>query len=247
MESPTVFEVGRHVDELDVCAARGMAVALHELRKLNGVVKVVAERALRQFKEDSSDPSKLPLRRIWRTAEMMSQQFDIIEILATGQLSALPLSDPIHLRQVMERCREIYGDELLRLETVVVGLRDDRMRACERTFAIIPMVLIDNALRHSVSGSSVLIQLSGHGNTVELSVSNDVTGDEPLDDRIYEQGYRGARSTGSGNGLFVAQQVARQHHTVIRVACEETDAGVRRCTFRVSFNLLEGPSDVDVV
>lgn len=117
---------------------------------------------------------------------------------------------------------------------------------CYDSFGTIPLVLLDNAIKYSLSGQPVDITINdgpGLGEvTIEVSsVSPTVAADDQA--RIFEKGYRGNLSEklaarGEGLGLYLCQMVAQAHGTTIQHSGTKTGFakdGIEysRNTFRV--------------
>jgi signal transduction histidine kinase len=86
--------------------------------------------------------------------------------------------------------------------------------------------LLANALKYAAAGSPILLQVSavqrGGRACVEFAVHND-PGDSGMPDpaRVFERYYRAPTATqvaGTGLGLWLSQNLARQMHSEIRLA-----------------------------
>lgn len=89
--------------------------------------------------------------------------------------------------------------------------------------------LVDNALRHTPAGSTVVVSSGSDGGEVWLAVSDDGPGvPEEHRQRIFERFYRvddGARASGSGLGLAIAGELAAAMGGAVRL--EESERGAR--------------------
>jgi K+-sensing histidine kinase KdpD len=110
-----------------------------------------------------------------------------------------------------------------------------RIAACDKTFAIIPTVLIENALKYAIKDTSIVVEVYTDSGQYALSVSNDAVENKLLNDQIFEKGRRAAGGDGSGHGLYLAQLVAKQHRARIKLSVRSEGIGVVRCTFTVKF------------
>lgn len=219
------------------------AMALHEVRKLNRTVKILAERRCIEEKPDdpvSADPSMV---KIWKASEMMSREFDVIEVLANEALTEIPLNTVSEPYKLFDKCVRIYRpeDDPDRIVISAPPNYDAKIRACDKTLPIIPTVLLDNARRYSAPKTPIEVRVEpDERRECVVTVSNFATEEKVLDNTVFERGVRGETDTdGSGNGLYVAQLVAGQHGTRITVHNSPPTRGLRRHTFRIAFRTIE--------
>ena len=120
---------------------------------------------------------------------------------------------------------------------------------CYNSFDTIPLVLLDNAMKYSLSGQPIDITINdgpGGGQvTLEVtSISPTIAGADRV--RMFDKGYRGhvaakVASGGSGLGLYLAQTVAKAHGATIQHRANEGTFGkdgteYSENTFRVIFS-----------
>ena len=95
---------------------------------------------------------------------------------------------------------------------IVVG-RPERLRVAIEN-------LVQNALRHAPVFTAILVRAVRDGEGIVIEVA-DEGGGVPTRDRvrIFEVGYRGARPVGRGTGLglMIARDVAREHHGALEL------------------------------
>ena len=179
--------------------------AFHELIKLNGAVKQHAELLLESWPEDGN------VRTIFSSAEMMSRQFEILELIANQELTKLPVKNRSTLKLLVYKCLKIYetraSAKKIRFEK---KLAEGDILVCNKTFPIIPFVLIDNAIRYSRENGRVLVEVVTERGSCELRVSNHCDFFVEAE-KLFRKGSRGNEGEGSGNGLYLAQLVAAQH------------------------------------
>jgi light-regulated signal transduction histidine kinase (bacteriophytochrome) len=216
------------------------SMALHEIRKLNREVKQTAERICRLMSPDDPDNADPELVKIMKTSELMSHQFDVIEILANETLATLPLNSTSEIYKIFDKCARIYRSERRRIMLEAPPNYHARVKVCDKTFPIIPSVLIENALKYSADLEVRISIQPGGQDKVIVAVSNLARLKAPLTEAVFMRGYRASQdSEGSGNGLYVAQLVARQHSTMLRVETLPAHANLTRVTLRAIFHALE--------
>lgn len=229
-------EATRRLHALEDEIAQKHSMALHEIRKMNRTVVQEAERLCSEHSPGNPAQADQRMVNIWKTAELMSKQFDIVEILANETLTRLPVKTPSQVYKIFDKCVRAYqavrGSRRLFLQAPPSF--SPKTLVCEKTFPIIPTVLISNALKYSASNTEVRVMLEPEGRDCVASVISEALGDQVLDEKIFLRGVRASRDNdGSGNGLYVAQLVAKQHGTKIVVDSFATEHNSIRHIFKV--------------
>ena len=218
---------------LEAETVRQQSMALHEIRKLNRQVKQTAERLCLRASPGNIEEAPVDLVSILKASELMSQQFDVIEILANETLAKLPRNSSSHIYKIFDKCARIYRTGQRRIVLDSPANFSPIIDACDKTFPIIPATLIENAQKYAVGDSDIKISIRPDGDFVAVQVENLANLTAPLTNRIFERGVRvsGDRD-GSGNGLYVAQLVAAQHDCIIHVDTLK----VSESSYRVRFH-----------
>ena len=156
--------------------------------------------------------------------------------LLQARIALMPLvANPAAASFGKKRRTPVYRacDRIIRILSPTAAMKGTRLQLagksfndpdCYDSFDTIPLVLLDNAIKYTLSGQPVEITINdgpGFGVvTVEISsVSPTIAdGDQA---RIFEKGYRGNLADkltvrGAGLGLYLGQTVARAHGTTIR-------------------------------
>ena len=203
---------------------RQYSFALHEIRKLNRTIKQTSERM--QMKDyDWSKSADDDLIRVFKASEMMSTQFEVVEVIANEGLANLPLGTKGNLYKLFDKCAHIVSPDkkiLIRGSSAI----EPMVWACDKTIPIIPTVLLLNAMKYKVPGTDVDVDIGVSGSFVQVRVQNRVPAGTRIDSRVFERGFRGViDSDGSGHGLFLARIVAVQHLGTIEIV-ENGDRGI---------------------
>ena len=237
LASRVLTDADAHLRRIELETVQNYAKALHEIRKLNATVKRTAERLCSAKSPEDPDMAPAELVRIWKTSELMSAQFEILEVLAQEHLTTLPLNTATELYRLVDKCVRIYSTPNQPKRIRLKGTKDARrVMGCDKTLPIIPTVLIANALKYSPPNTDVWVTLRQNGDDCVLDVTNYLLPEAKLDDSVFLRGVRAASdSEGSGNGLYVAQLVAKQHGTVITVRTDVEAQNRRTGTFSVQF------------
>lgn len=188
--------------------AQMLPQAFHELRKLNAAVLQTAEKELR-IQTDSR-----ALKSIMSAAELMRNNFDILEVLANVEgMRAMPLDSTINLFDLTYKALCIYEQRAHKRNIGIVQADGDRaiIRGSQKSFPIVPAVLIENAIKYGVVGSRIELSVLARSGRATLEVRNET--DEFIDpNRCFDRGTRFSSTVeGSGFGLFLAKQVVEAH------------------------------------
>jgi len=234
----TLKNIELKLEEIEQASVINHAMALHEIRKLNRTVKQTAERICREENPNYPDMATKNIVKIWKTAELMSQQFDIIEILANESLAELTLNATIEVYRIFDKCVRIYNSED-RNEKIILHSQNTqpvKIDACEKTFSIIPTVLLENALKYGKCDCTIDVNISLSKGECIVEVANYAEHNPLLNNSIFEKGKRASQTKeGSGHGLYLAQLVAKQHGSTISLDVKNILPNEDRVIFKVSF------------
>jgi len=178
------------------------------------------------LKEGTLSPEEQ--RRFLEIASKHSERIGLLveELFELAKLDAQVA--PIHVEpfSMAELAQDVVMQFQLRAEqagvTLTAGIRPD-LPLVSGDIALIERVLvnlIDNAIRHTPSGGSVVVSLvSDHGKlTVFVTDTGTGIAKEALPhifERFYKAGAPASRSTGAGLGLAIAKRILELHGTVL--------------------------------
>lgn len=195
--------------------------AFHELRKLNAAVLQTAEKELRVHSDSRA------LKSIMSAAELMRNNFDILEALANVEgMRAMPIDSTINLFDLTYKTLCIYEQRAAAREISIIQLNGDRaiIRGSQKSFPIVPAVLIENAIKYGIVGSRIELSIFADGNHAVLEVRNQSDGFiDP--NRCFDRGTRFSSTVeGGGFGLFLAKEIVSAHGGTIR--CQKSGKSV---------------------
>jgi signal transduction histidine kinase len=241
-------EAKTRFDEIEAFVASQQAMALHEIRKLNRTIKQNAERFCKDESPTDPDLAHSEIVAIWKAAELMSNQFDVLELLANEDLATLPtksLSEPYRVFDKLIRIfRHAGADRQIDLKAPYGYY--PQVRVCDKTFPILASVLLENAIKYSADSSAIEVTLNpvaSAGVKVRIQIANLAIDARDLNQRIFEKGFRVANDKdGTGKGLYLAQLVAKQHGSILKFAKEpvNTGNGQVRCCFWLDIDEYRG-------
>lgn len=210
--------------------------ALHEIRKLNRNIKREAEDLSHDRVSQESAFLRESVTSILKSSELMTLQFDILDLIANEQLATLPLKTKCEVYRIFDKCVRIYDQSARarRLDLRLAGC-SPRALVCDKTFPILATVLIENAIKYSLEGTVIHIKIESSGETLTVSVSNTAPRAAELPD-IFSKGVRGDSDlSGHGFGLHLASLVAKQHKCELRLTRSVISESLEE--FRFAFSL----------
>lgn len=208
-----------------------VALVSHEFRAPLAVIAAAADN-LATYADESADSIKSRAARIRHTVKRMSM---LIENVLAGDRLDGGLSAPATMRM-------LDLNEILR--TTLAGLDDDATARVEILSGNETMVrgdpallevalqnLIQNALKYSPASSLVTVKVSTERTMALIDVADRGIGVAPDDrERIFTKYFRaaGQQAKGSGLGLYISREIARQHDGDLILAASDAGGTVFR-------------------
>jgi two-component system sensor histidine kinase SenX3 len=199
----------------------------HELKTPIGAMSLLAETM-----RGEDDPEVLGRlsERLHREAMRMSSTIDDLLMLSRIESDDDPFREPVDLpaivRQAAARVEPVATGRRIRLELDAtpspVSVRGDPRQLVSAVYN-----LLDNAVKYSEDGSTVVARTSGGGGDAVIEVIDRGVGIPTRDlERIFERFYRVDRARsrltgGTGLGLAIVRHVAQNHGGTVRVSSRE--------------------------
>ena len=184
---------------------------------------------------------------IVKTVELLQARIALMPLVANPAAASFGRKRKTPIYRVCDRIVRILSPSAA-AKGILLYLTGKSFSApdCYDSFDIIPLVLLDNAIKYSLSKQPVDITINdgpGIGEvTVEISSVSPTIADEDRA-RIFDKGYRGnlaerLTARGAGLGLYLGQTVAKAHGTTIQHSGEKSGfsqngIGYTNNTFRV--------------
>ena len=161
-----------------------------------------------------------------KSAELLVDSFDVLSIFfnpASAATGERVRCEPYKLLDKLAKIIETQGvrGPLGRVRIALLG-RSYRAYDVYDSIMVIPMTLLDNALKYSFGDSvNVTVTDEALGTRIEVTNVGPLIGDDEMD-RIFERSGRGRfaeriQAKGAGVGLFVAAAAAKANGTKIEV------------------------------
>lgn len=149
---------------------------------------------------------------------------------------------PCDLREIAETtARELGPLAAQRGLTIQVNGNKSPVEADPERLEQVVRNLLDNAIRYSPPGATVIVEVATHHGQAELTVADEGPGIEPPElEHVFERFYRGeparpSTTTGSGLGLAICREIAEAHGGAMSVI----SAGGQGSTFCLTLPALK--------
>ena len=211
---------------LDLVRRDFVANISHELKTPVGALALLAETLLNA--EDPADRARLTQRMLdeaHRVGNTIDDLLSLSRVEADQGTEWEPVSVTAVIAEAAARAASAAEQGHITIEAPPDGqlsVRGDSRQLVSALFN-----LLDNAVKYSDPGSSVIIGAHQEGNWMELSVADHGPGIPSRDlDRIFERFYRVDRARsretgGTGLGLAIVRHVATNHGGVVSVESRE--------------------------
>ncbi len=206
----------------------------HELRTPLSLIKGYAE-TLRDVTGGNAEKREKQLGVIIDETERLTKIVGDILLLSQFQAGAVPLDvRPFSLQLLLEDTikRYEYGD--IRREFRIEGLRGQELTVLADRERISQVLynLLNNAVRYSEDGSSIIVKILTLPQKVRVEVIDHGVGirEEELP-YVYDRYYRSlkaerSKENGSGLGLAIVKSILEMHHTSYGVLSKEGEGSV---------------------
>lgn len=210
---------------------RFAADAAHELRTPLAALKTQAQVALKAKNEEERNVAlRKVITGVDRSAHVVQQLLILSQMVPEafrGELIPIDL-----VKQASEIIADLVPEALLKnteIELIPQG-KNLIVMGIPTAISILIRNLVDNAIRYTPPGSTIKVELEETPENVVLSVIDNGPGiPEELHERVFERFFRvlGNKSTGSGLGLGIVQQIAQLHNAKITLETPKTGIGLK--------------------
>ena len=200
-----------------------LTTSIHEIRSVNAALYHCSVEL--QARLSNQGQVEALSRNATALSELLSARITLIDAMASENLVLGIERKPIAIYKKfdkMHRCYQAYG----RAKNVDLRMSgDSRLEVSgDDLTELIPMLLIDNAVKYSPDRSTVAIEVVDQGQRICCSVKSlGPKLEKGEEDLIFLRGYRGERAraagtSGSGIGLYFLQLLVGTHNGTIAVS-----------------------------
>jgi len=220
----TFNQMQAQLRQVDVARKEFIATASHELRtpifSLAGFVELLQDEDLdeetrREFLETMSE----------QVARLQKLSVDLLDLSRLDAGSVELHTEPVDLAELARSVVNEFTPALAEHDTDLdVRLPNQGPEAlCDPVrVAQIMRILLDNALRHTPTGTHVRVGAARSNGTAGLTVTDSGPGlPAHSDTKVFERFYTGDAARGAGLGLAIARELAERMHGRLRVRSAE--------------------------
>jgi hypothetical protein len=205
----------------------------HEVKKLNAQIKDRSDAIIQTFDIDTFETHHSQelkaliekIKTIYICSAMVNTRFSLLDYEKNPQVLQQGAIFSCNIYKKFSKMIKIFSNYLGR--KVPIEIRGNSYRCIDAypTFEMIPLLIIDNAVKYSYQNSPVTISFSESESNllVDIESYSPYCSKEDLD-KIFTKGYRGKHaarvSDGSGIGLFFAKMLCDLHKVEISVSSD---------------------------
>ncbi|WP_180937539.1 sensor histidine kinase [Herbaspirillum seropedicae] len=227
--------------------------ALHEINRWASQINTIAQRMVMKNKEDdfssNFDAASRDMKSLYKASTMLVDAFDFLNIYYNPSSAAFGKKRSVELYKIVDKIKIILMEAEGAAQNKKITINGPLHRYFDlyESFKIIPFCILQNAIKYSFE-NEITIGFVTNSRDVDLSIESSgpqITDEEKT--RIFEKGYRGARSRemhheGLGIGLYIAKIVADAHDLEIKVRStpknyQRSGIPVFQNTFSIKFSL----------
>jgi len=182
-------------------------------------------------KLENSDKS---YKDLYNSLDLITSQLGMVDVILNPNSIKFGSKKSINLYKLFDKIKALFSHLSTKKRDVNIKLSSE-IRVddcyCYESIEFIPLILLDNALKYSVSDSDIEIKFEQHYGVLKVIVKNigPLVSDENKD-KIFEKFFRdesGKRFTkeGMGMGLWIANKILEAHDCKLEYHKNQRDTG----------------------
>ena len=187
----------------------------------NCTQNIIAKLEGRTFEEKLKNSDK-DYQDLYNSLELITSQLGMIDVIINPESIKFGNKKSINIYRLFEKIKILFGHLAVKKDVKINFVSEIRVSdsSCYESIEFIPLILLDNALKYSVRGSTIEIKLEqAYNNKVKVIVKNigPFVQDENLTkifDKFFRDEFAEAFSKeGIGMGLWIAQHILAAHES----------------------------------
>lgn len=196
--------------------------SLHDIQKTNSLIKQNAEDLINKQRgvnfDDKFEKSPEHLKSIFKASELLSTQMELISLFSNPGVITAGKKRPFEVFRFFDKMRLLYLSKADAKGCKII-LKSPFSSAIHvhDSFALIPHILIDNAVKYSQRGENINVLFEENTNSIIMKIKSIGPLILPEEkDLIFEKFVKGKNSSaysseGSGIGLYMAKNIVEKH------------------------------------
>lgn len=225
------FSISNEYERIQLTEQRASIESIsHEVKKLNAQIRDRSDVILQSFDLDSETPLNPQekhslaekIKTIYVSSSVVQGRFTLLDYEKNPQVLKAGAMFDCNVYKKFEKMKIIFSNFLgRRIPIHLTGNSFECIRAYP-SFEMIPLLIIDNAVKYSREGDSVDVQFINGEKELTVEVRSFSPTCSPAEiERIFDKGYRGNNasktSDGSGIGLFFVKKLCDLHSIQINI------------------------------
>ena len=207
----------------------------HEVKKLNAQIKDRSDAIIQAYADESIqflDKSALHdlierIKTIYVCSAMINTRFSLFDYEKNSHILAQGAAFDCNIYKKFDKMRIIFSNYLGRKVSIVLIGSSYRCFWAYPTFEMIPLLLIDNAIKYSYVNNPVEIVFNEAGDKLIVDIKSYSPYCSKTDiENIFQKGFRGKNAIkvadGSGIGLFFVKLLCDLHNIQITISSDNS-------------------------
>lgn len=219
----------------------------HDVRTAANLISRNAESLISDLpgpNDDSKIESAPPkLKALFKAVRLLNSRLTAMNIIANPESASYGQKRPAPIHRIFTKIARVF-EEIAAENRVIIKIMGTSRKAPRLydSFELVPLTLIDNAVKYSMKGQTVDISINDTPDGVDVSViSYGPTVPEGLESKIFERGFRTDEAKeysadGSGLGLYIASIVAMANGFKISYVRKSENQIEGKCIGKNSFD-----------
>lgn len=182
-------------------------------------------------KLENSDKS---YKDLYNSLDLITSQLGMVDVILNPNSIKFGSKKPINLYKLFDKIKALFGHLSTKKRDINIRLSSE-IRVddcyCYESIEFIPLILLDNALKYSVSESNIDIKFEQHYGVIKVIVKNigPLVNEENINN-IFEKFFRDESGKkfskeGTGMGLWIANKILEAHDCKLEYYKNPKDVG----------------------
>jgi len=220
---------------------------LHEIRTSVGIVLSCSQQIIDNFEGDNFDQklknADKEVMSLFQSIDLLQEQLNLTDVIANPESITYGHKNSSDPHRFLHKMSSVFRPKALKknIQIYLHGRCNCTINAYN-SFQLIPLILLDNAIKYSYRDRDINIYIEEMKNSLSIKFSS--YGNIVLKknrERIFQKYYRGERakefsSQGMGLGLYLAKKICDVNNSTIVYSASPDDGEIGRNDFIVTIN-----------